>query len=43
MNDGWRGAFGIGTCVFNVSGVISVMVLIGSGVGGFMGVVFSLP
>ncbi len=39
-----EGAFGIGVTVFNVSGVISVIVLAGSGTGGSMGgLLFSLP
>ena len=43
-NDGCGGAFGIGATDFNVSGVISIMVLIGSGLGGIAGVaLFSLP
>jgi hypothetical protein len=43
-NDGCGGAFGIGATDSKVSGVISVMVLIGFGLGGIAGIaLFSLP
>jgi hypothetical protein len=44
VNDGCAGAFGIGTVALSDSGVISVMVRIGSGLGGIIGaLLFSLP